>query len=405
MPRASRGQDTLSSLWAEEKTLQLYNDKKWNELLALGKRALALNYDYYYMQMRVGTAYYEKKNYCAAERYFRRALELNSFDDLPREYLYYCYVFTGRSDQARLLSRSFSKKLAAKTGTDKKSSVDFFMVEAGTKVSDSVSYYDAHKQSYDNFFNPAIYFHAGLNHFIQNRVSLFHAVTFFNQSTFLGLTHQRQYYLRIGIPFKNSWSIAPAFHVVGLSVDTRVPSGPPPMPGMPPKQGTTVTTSNSYYIGSLAIEKMVKKTSMALTNTISGMSGVTQYLHSGMISHYLIGNSKIVVGAVGYLHTINNYKSLNFSYSPFLYWQPADRFSLRLSYLANQSNNIIEYNGYIVNNSPDLTKQRYSALATIGVSKSVSLYGLYQLEFKQESVQSFNYKYNVIVVGLKVVPQ
>ena len=84
--------------------------------------------------------------------------------------------------------------------------------------------------------------------------------------------------------------------------------------------------------------------------------------------------------------------------------QPINQFSLKLSYLNNTKSNVIEENGYLVNNSADLTKSRYSILANFNISKKVALYGLYQLEYKQERVQLFNYQYNVFIVGLKITP-
>ena len=75
-----------------------------------------------------------------------------------------------------------------------------------------------------------------------------------------------------------------------------------------------------------------------------------------------------------------------------------------MSYLVNTKNNIIEDNGYLVNNSGDLTTSRYSALVNVTLSKHLSLYCLYQLENKYEGFQGFNYRYNVIVGGIKITP-
>ena len=93
------------------------------------------------------------------------------------------------------------------------------------------------------------------------------------------------------------------------------------------------------------------------------------------------------------------------SAAPFIYLQPAKSISVKLSYLTNAGNNIIEDNGYFINNSSDLTKSRFGALANFQLTNSISLYGLYQLEFKQENVQQFNYRYNVIVAGIRIVPK
>ena len=83
------GQDTLTSATVEQKSYQLYIDKNWNELIKFGTNAINKGYNYYYLQLRVGIAYYEKKNYALAEGYFFNALKFNTDDELLLEYIYY----------------------------------------------------------------------------------------------------------------------------------------------------------------------------------------------------------------------------------------------------------------------------------------------------------------------------
>ena len=64
-------QDTLNSAIVEQKSYQLYLDKNWNELIKFGNRAINSGFDYYYLQIRIGIAYFEKKNYSLAENHFK----------------------------------------------------------------------------------------------------------------------------------------------------------------------------------------------------------------------------------------------------------------------------------------------------------------------------------------------
>ena len=177
------------------------------------------------------------------------------------------------------------------------------------------------------------------------------------------------------------------------------PPGPPPQPKV-----QTIVSKSNYFIGSLSVQKAYRKLTISLGTTFSNMSGKNQYLHSGFASYNVFGNSKLVIGLTEYIHTSDDYKTTNSSYTPFLYVQPINKLSIKVSYLSNIKNNIIEENGYLVNNSPDLTKNRFSILANVTINKHISIYGLYQLESKQEAVQLFNYRYNVIVGGIKINP-
>ena len=416
-------QDTLTSENVEQKSYQLYMDKNWSELIKVGNKAIKRGYDYFYLQLRVGIAYYELKNYSLAEGHFKKALSFNADDELSLEYLYYCYLFNGRYENARWLSKIFSQVLSEKVGANQLSKIGFVLIEGGTKITDSVNYYNKAKPSEPNYFNAPTYLQFGLNHYIKNRISLFHALTYFTQQTFVNQVKQYQYYIKATIPLKNNFSISPSFQYISLNVssdytktttDTLWPPGVPPHsippPGAPPFKTTTSTVSSNsnkqsnYYVGSFAIQKIIEKFTLGVGMTISNMNDVTQYINSGFLSYHVLGNSKLVLGCTGYSHTIDNYKTTYFSASPFIYLQPINRLSLKMSYLVNTKNNIIEDNGYLVNNSGDLTTSRYSALVNVTLSKHLSLYGLYQLENKYEGFQGFNYRYNVIVGGIKITP-
>ena len=129
-----------------------------------------------------------------------------------------------------------------------------------------------------------------------------------------------------------------------------------------------------------------------------------QYIHNGFLSYSVFGNSKLIVGATGYLHQLEHESSIHTAMAPFVYLHPYNQLSLKLSYFHNSTNNLVEDNGYLVNNSIDLTTSRYSALVNFTINKHISLYGLYQLEHKTESYQSFHYKYHMILGGLKITP-
>lgn len=394
--------DTLNSAIVEKQSYELYLRKKWPELIQFGSDAIRKGYDYFYIQMRVGIAYYECANYLLAEKYFLKALSFNSGDELAMEYLYYCYVFTGRSEQARWLSKDFTRELAEKTGTAKKSGIDFILLEGGTKLSDSAYYYNAGKRTKTNYFDPPFYLHVGINHSVKNRFSLFHAGSYFSQKSFIGLVNQSQYYLKGSIPFKRNWMVLPAFQLVNIKFASEVMPVIPPTTLIPPPQPTVTVSQSTYYISSLAVLKSAGKFRFGLINTFSNMLNANQFLHSGSVSYSVFGNSKLILGCTGYWHTKDSYSTINTAVTPFIYVQPNNWLSVTANYFSNSKHNIIEENGYLVNNSPDLTTSRWSFLASVNINKHLGLYGLYQLEYKTEVVQLFKYQYNVLVGGLRI---
>lgn len=396
----------ISSSDVENKSLQLYQQKNWAELIPFVQQAIKEGNDYFYLRMRIGIAFYEQKNYPKAEEQFKKALSFNSGDATATEYLYYSYLFNGQYVEAKKMSIGFDQALKKKTGTEEPSNVSMVFVEGGTKISDSANYYNNTTKTKSNFFDPAVYVQAGLSHYVGEKgASLLHAVTYFSQISHTGTLSQFQYYLQASIPLEKGWSVSPSLHWVNLSNSTTTtgpilggPGGPPP----PFSQ--TVKTVNNYFVGSVAFQKRMDYVTVGLGTGFSNMNGVTQLNHYGSLSISPLGNTSFVFGATAYVHTTDSYSSINTAFSPFLYFEPIKRLSIKAAYFSNQNDNIIEDNGYLVNNSPDLTRSRWSLMLTGMLSKHVSIYGLYQSEQKQEYTQKFNYQYSVFVAGLKFFP-
>lgn len=378
-------QEKMTPHYADKKTYELYLSQNWSELITVGKEALDNSNDYYYLRMRIGIAYYEKKNYNLAKKHFTKALEFYSKSNLAHEYLYYCYFFTGKNEEARKLSKTFSKHLFEKLKLSESSKIEFINAEMALKPADK-NYVDSYGV---NYFETASYFQIGTKHYIKNRFSLFHAGAIFNQKSNIGNVKQLQYYLQAAIPLKNNWLLSPAFHIINTKFTGN-------------SFNTDLTTNNTNFVASLNFKKSLNKFDLSIGSTYSNIVNIKQYNHFGNIAYTPFGNNKLIVGITEYFHTSDNYATTNISHVPFVYFQPTKMTSIKLSFLKNETDNIIEDNGYLVNNSYDLTKSRISTLVSIKINKRTFLYGMYQNEQKLHTTDFFNYNYNLFLVGIKI---
>jgi len=395
-------QDTLSSVRVEQQSYALYSQKSWTELERFGHSALAKGYDYYYLRLRMGIAFYAQRNYLLAEKHFQKALSFNAGDPLALEYLYGCYVYMGKSEEARALSKSFPKELAHQLGTDTLSPVEFILLEGGLKSSDS-----------SRLYQNAYYFQVGFGHSVKNRFSLFHALTVYNETDLVGKTSQLQYYLRATVPLKNNWMIAPAFQLITRNF-TPTP-GPPangnpppwhggPMPPPPLFQPPPQAMRSNYFITSVQVRKTVSTFDLVFGTSYSNIESKGQVSHSLGFTWYPFGNCRLSASCLGYLYTADGYGTFHSAVNPCISLCPLKRLTLSAAYLSCNGANLIEGNGYIVNNRPDPTFGRWSYLASLSLSRHVDLYGLYQIEDKRESSQDFVYHYNLFLLGIKIKP-
>ncbi len=395
----AKAQDTLAIDDIEIKTYKLYAEKKWPELIAVINQALANEIDYYYLRMRIGIAQFEKGNYNKAEVHFKKAIELNSNDELDKTYLYYCLINNGRDEEARYSSRKFSDSLNRATGEQKERFMVLF--EGGAKLSNQNSFNDPLTKNEVDYFDPALYFQIGLKHSLKKRVALFHAYTHYNQSTYIGKVNQNQYYLSANLVLNKNFVLTPAFHFTqinftGKNYEVDFNTGQ-----LKAVKDTIYPKINSTVV-SLAIKKELKQLSLSIGATFITTPTLRQYIYSGLASYAVFGNPKLIIGSQFYLHSISTNSVLYGSVAPFVYCQAIPKFSMKLSYLYNQGNNLVEDNGYLVNNSIDLTNSRWSLLCNYDINAKVSVYAMYQYENKTEIFNSFKYNYNVFLGGIKV---
>ncbi len=404
-----RAQDTLSSAQVEEKSYALFLAKDWNALESFGKKALAAGNDYYYLRLRMGIAYFSESDYLLAEHQFQKALAFNTADPLAMEYLYFVYVYTGQYEEARKLSLLFPNEMSVRLGTDKLSPVGFVSLEGKTSVTN-----DAERIHY---------YQAGLGHSIKDRISLFHAVTYYTQDDNTASLKQFQYYIKAAIPIAQTWVLSGAVHLLNRDLTPRpqidsvwfYPKPPPPNPqnphpmnpppirelqlGPPPPTQTT-----NFIVYSAQLKKTVNRFECILGSSVSNFGNEAQINHNLGLTWYPFGNARVSVNCTGYVYTSDLYSTLQTAVVPSITVLPYKTFCVSASYLTCNGSNLVESNGYLVNNLPDALVSRWSFLAAVPLGKHFAAYAVYQVEDKLSAANNSPYSSNLILIGVKIKP-
>ncbi len=373
--RQGLAQEEMNSTVVENRSYQLYLEKKWDALIPFGLKAIREGYEYFYLCQRLGIAYYEKGQFRLASIQLEKALDFNSFNELTQEYCYYSLIFSNRFDEARKLSESFGERLSTKINKPSWSPVDFVSAEGGLKIS-----------SRSDLFNPGFYFQAGLGHTVKNRFSLYHAATVYNQSESRGKISQVQYFIQAGIPLGRQWTLTPSVHLVYLNF----------------KKNNGLLRSTDL-VGSLSLTRAFPYFDVSIGGTVSDVLSTLQYIQQSRLAIYPSGKPNFSLGAISYIHSEDNFISSTLALNPFVYWSPGSKVKLYANYFVNKNENIVELNGYLINNSHDLTLSRTSVTLSLSLNTHWDVYGNYQFESKQQS-NSLTYSYNVFLMGIKFKP-
>ncbi|MCD4768725.1 MAG: hypothetical protein K8R35_00980, partial [Bacteroidales bacterium] len=204
---------------------------RWDDLTVSAREAIDMGNDYYYMRMRMGISLYERKRYLQAIQHFRKALEFNNEDQVALEYLFYCYLFSGRLLNAYVVSNDFSTATIKKTGINQydgnRISVDYMF--NNSMSDDLVADYTTLNGYGDhgNLIIPKSFanFGVSLSHKLNNTVSLFHSLShmkkenmlFYNDGSLsVDNSEQRviqyQYYISLNISNNKGLVVSPAIN-------------------------------------------------------------------------------------------------------------------------------------------------------------------------------------------------
>ncbi len=96
----------ISYAEAERTSYNLFLQGKWDELIKYGNNVIREGLDFYYLRVRLGEAYMAKGKYRMAIKHLRKALDMNSFEDVfVIGLLYRSYLATGQYVKANSLKK------------------------------------------------------------------------------------------------------------------------------------------------------------------------------------------------------------------------------------------------------------------------------------------------------------
>lgn len=360
----------------------------WKLLINYSEKALNNNIDFYYLRLRLGIAYYELHQYRKALYHFEKAYQMDNRDELLKEYLYYCYLFTDQYSQALKISKKFSDVTLKKTNLEYPSGVFLVNVEYGNKLASDTSLYKTLK-----------YFQAGIGFKLGRGVTAYSAFTNITQQMYYGTLSQQQLYASINIPLNNSWAITPAFHFINYAYNNQLTS-PPPKPGDP--KSSLSSLDGTSYVGSISISKNWKDFLFNGGLSYSTLNKAKQYQQQFGVSWFPLHNNKLTINPSLTLFSNDSGTSLkpiiSFSAKYFLH----SKFSVAANYSSIETKNFNELNGYSVNNSDDITHERFTAVLDLNCYKNINIFGVYVHESKTEAVSLKDYNFNTGIIGIKL---
>ena len=368
--KADAAPDTLNFKSADEATYKYYMQQKWDSVINIGSLAIEQGIDYYYLRMRIGIAYYSKKQYRLAEPHFLKALYYNSSNDVAKSYLFYCYVYSDQYDQAGKLSCTFSDSLSNALGTKQHKLIDVIDADLGEKLSSDTKLYD---NAYFAQLETA-------NH-IGKQLSFFESYTYYNQTAYWGHVDQSDIYIKGNIPLPKQWLLTPAVNLVFVDAQP-------------------YNYNSIQFVSLIACQRSFDIADIGVSLSYSDIEFKTQTQEAFLLTCYPLGNNKLVAKATVSLQE-DSFKTLRSGVSGSIDYKPFLRLTLTGTYYNSNARYINESDAYLVNNAFTLTTSRFTFCASVAISKHVNIYALYQYENAKDIFKNIPFHYNTAMAGLK----
>ena len=193
----ANAQEQISFQKMDSLSFYQYSNAKWDDLIETNRIAEKNKIDYFYLNLRVGIAYYYKKMFYRAEKYLSKANEQNSSDKTTLYYLYYAALENNNYFQ---MSKIHQEVFGDSTKITK--AIGSINLDAGIKIS-------SNSDVAGNLSN----FSVGLSHLPLKNLTLYQSFSSTNQpNNVWGDGKQLQYYLGTSIKLNSNWRFDVASH-------------------------------------------------------------------------------------------------------------------------------------------------------------------------------------------------
>ncbi|WP_111707981.1 hypothetical protein [Lutibacter citreus] len=284
----------------------LFLKQDWKQLIKFSKRSRAEGIDFYYLKVRTGIGYFKKDQMLLAIKYLEQAHNLNAFDVVVQEYLYWAYRYAGFLLESDMFYNKMSKDLQNKIQHKLKflSAIDVGVV--------SNSNLDSDKEFLNNSQTGLLYlpedfqmYTLGLNHRFSNNTNFYHRLTVMQRNSvaqelintdlyntkFNG--KETRYYANGTLGLGNRWYLELFFNVISGDFEEII-------------ENSTGDLADSYYINSgnkisysdVVFGTSISKASYYFSNSInvsySTLNNLNQFQLGYNLSFYPLGNTVLI---------------------------------------------------------------------------------------------------------------
>lgn len=403
---SSKAQEKLTFSYVDTNTYNYYLSGDWQSLIILGIQANKNDIDYYYLNYRLGVAYYMIKSYMLSSYYFEKALRQNTTaldDTILVRLLMKDYIYSKNKTKAELLKEYHPDSEIKNMKFTKKLSQIY--VEGGSAISDNITDKVYNEKKFYGFkeidqYKNMKYLNADIQGYIKPNLSYQLAFSGLNISRYRFFrdfpdTLEQNYtinqsYIFGGLNYSlNNFYINPAINLLGFAdseltiVDIDANNR---------NIYDTVPIKTRNIVGALRMGIKHKRFQLGIVTSYSNLDSVNQYQFGGEFTYFPNGNftSYMSTNIVNKWENGASYlilqQKFGMQFTPYLWGE--------LKIMLGDLHNFNADNGYYVYNTYDDLKSITDFNFIILVSKHLSVNLVFQHLLKENYMYSYQNIFN-----------
>lgn len=113
----------------------LYENEDWDKLIAFGNAAINQDFDFYYLNLRMGIAYFNTGDFYKSEKFFNKSIQQNKTSQIANEYLYIINSYLNRLLSADINYNRLADSVKIRLNKQRLYPKSYAYAEGGVKIS------------------------------------------------------------------------------------------------------------------------------------------------------------------------------------------------------------------------------------------------------------------------------
>ena len=205
-----RAQTSMNYTEVNERSLTLYNEGKWHELLVYGKQAINERQDFVALRLRMGYAACMEENYAEALKHYEAVLQKDAYQETAHDFIRRCRIQLNQTELAEH-EQPFINKASREKFHQQSFGITQAAVESGIKFTNIVGRENANYNRLEIGLRLGWNFHLTQSAVLYNQTISEPKLIYVNNNISIPI-NQKEYYVKLTANINRHWQAKAVYH-------------------------------------------------------------------------------------------------------------------------------------------------------------------------------------------------